>query len=90
VVEHISAERMAVVNAEVFPVIRRVIEGILLNTYLKVDKSDDAIRWALELAPDLLITDRVTRQLGESAALYSLAEIEASIEAFRESLGCPR
>lgn len=89
-VEHISAERMTAVNAEVFPVIRRVIDHVLLNTYLKVDKSDDAIRWALELVPGSVIADRVTKQLGDSDALYSLAEIEASIEAFRELLGCPK
>lgn len=86
----ISAERMAVVNAETFPLIQRAVEGILLNTYLKVGKSENAIRWALERVADSLIVERVKNALGGNANLYSLAEISASVEDFRKSLGRPR
>lgn len=86
----ISAERMAVVNAKTFPIIRGVVEGVLLNTYLKVDKSDNAIRWALERVSDSLIIERLKNALGRDADLFSPAEINASVEGFRKSLSRPR
>lgn len=85
----ISSERMAVVKAEIFPIIRGVVEGVLLNTYLKVDKSDKAIQWALERITDSLIGERVQNALGSGADLFSQPEISASVEAFRKSLSRP-
>lgn len=81
-----SAERMAVINAKTFPIIRGVVEGILLNTYLKVDKSEDVIRWALERISDSLIIERLKNALGRDADLFTPAEVSASVEDFRKSI----